>query len=77
VIQDVNSAFLPDQSLLNFSTSAQLLHGCSVAHDSPAYAVILSRPVYESSFFTSKEIYETSDSRRSHDDYRTHSEDTG
>jgi len=43
MIQDVNSAFSPDQLLLNFSSSAQLLHGCSAADVSPAYAAPLSQ----------------------------------
>ena len=62
----MNSAFSPDQSVLSFRSSAQLLHGRSAADLSPAYVgrSTLPRPVYESSFWTSKEIYETSHSRR-------------
>jgi len=37
MIRDVNSAFSPDQSVLSFSSSAQLLHGGSAADVSPAY----------------------------------------
>jgi len=50
--QYVNSAFLPDQSVLNFRSTATL-HGCSAAY------AILPRPAYES-FWTSKAIFETS-----------------
>jgi len=45
------------------SNSAQLLlHGCSAADVSLAFAALssLRRPVYESSFWASTELYETS-----------------
>ena len=41
-------------------TSAPLLHGRSAADLSPAYAAALPRTLYQSSFWTIKEIYETS-----------------
>jgi len=52
-IQCVNSAFSPDQSVLNFC--AELLHGRSAADNQPAS---------ESSFWTSKGVYETSRDHR-------------
>jgi len=48
------------KSVSSFWSSAQLLHGYSAADVSPAYAATLPRPVYESFFRTSKEVYETS-----------------
>jgi len=42
MIQDVNSAFSPDQSVLAFWSSAELLHGSSAADVSPAYAALTS-----------------------------------
>jgi len=63
--QNVNSTFSPDQSVLNFRSSAQLLRGCSAADASPALRrSTLPRPVYESSFWTSKEVHEASHNRR-------------
>jgi len=38
LVRNVNSAFSPDQSVLSFRSSAQLLHGRSAADASPAYA---------------------------------------
>ena len=58
MIKDANSAFSPDQSVLNFCSTAT--RGRRAADASPAYAATLPRPVYESSFSTSKEGYETS-----------------
>ena len=62
VIQDVNSAFSPDQSVLNFCINC-----CTVAAPhtlSPAYAAFASLThVHESSCWTSKETCETTHSR--------------
>jgi len=52
MIQDVNSAISPDQSVLN---------SCPTAIHCRSAASTLTRPVYESSFWASKEVYETSD----------------
>ena len=57
IIQEVNPAFSPDQSMLNFCSAAA--DGRSAADASLSYAAILPRSVYESSFWTSKEVYET------------------
>jgi len=57
MVQDVNSAF---RQISPCSTSAQLLRGRGAAYGSPAFAATLLRPVYESSFRTSKEKYDTS-----------------
>jgi len=46
--QDVNSAVLPDQSVLSFRSSAKLLHGRSAADVSPAYAALSSLVLYAS-----------------------------
>jgi len=49
--------------LLNYSTFAShqsMENFCSTADVSRAYASALYRPVYESSFWTSKEVYRTS-----------------
>ena len=63
MIQKLNSAFLPDQSVLNFWSSAQLLHVRTAANVSPAYAATLPRPVYVRSFWVSEEVYQTSHNR--------------
>ena len=47
-------------------TSAQLLHGRSAADASPAHAAPPPRPVYESSFWTSKDAHETSRNHGNH-----------
>ena len=47
IIQDVNPAFSPDQSMLNFCSAAT--DGRSAADVSPSYAAILPRSVYQSS----------------------------
>jgi len=60
-IQDLNSAFSSDQSMLSFRSSAQVLHGCSAVDvKSRLRRSTLPRPVHESSFCTSEEMYETS-----------------
>ena len=59
MIQGVNSALSPDQSMLNSRSTATRL---SAADVSPAYVATIPRPVYESSFWTSKEACETSHS---------------
>jgi len=59
---DVNSVFSPDQSVSNFRSSARLLHGCR--RKSRLRRSTLRRPVHQSSFWTSKEVYETFQSRR-------------
>jgi len=56
--QDVNSTFSPDESVLNFCSTA--MRGCSAAHVSPAYSTLPRQPVYESSFWTSRQVCETS-----------------
>jgi len=61
IIQDPNPAFSPDQSMLNFCSAAT--NGRSAADASPFHAAILPRPVYQSSFLTSKEVYGTSHNR--------------
>jgi len=62
VMQDVNSAFSPDQSVFNFCSTAT--HGCSAAEVSFDCAVTLSRPVYESSFWTPKAEYASHNKER-------------
>jgi len=62
IIQDLNSAFSPDKSMLRFRSSAQLLRGCSSADAKSRLR--RDRPVYESSPLTSKEVYEMSHSLR-------------
>ena len=56
--QCANSAFSPDQSVLNFCSTA--IHGRSTA-----FATSLPRAVYESSFWTSMRAHETSHSHYS------------
>ena len=61
MIQDVRvySAFLPDQSVLKFCSTAtrSQCRRCRRPAPTPLYP---TRPVYESSFWTSKAVYETS-----------------
>jgi len=79
----VNSALSPGSVggnvLLNFCSTATLL--CSAVNVSPAlrrrrpvYAAILHRPLYESSFWISKEMRETSRNRldRARGKWRSH-----
>jgi len=64
VTQDLNSAFSPHQSVLNFwSTATPLLRRISKSH---LRRSTLSRTVCESSFWASEEAFETSDNRRHH-----------
>jgi len=58
MIQGVNSAFSPDHSVLNFGSpaAAQLQYR---RRRRPACAATLHRPVHESSFRASQEVYET------------------
>jgi len=56
-IRDVNSAFTPDQSVLSLRSSAQLLHGCSAAHVSPAYAAPPSLVPYANRPFADQRRY--------------------
>jgi len=58
MIQDVNSTLSPDQSVLNFCSAATRLQ--HLRPKSRLRRSTLPRPVYESSFWTSKEAYETS-----------------
>ena len=58
---NVNSAFSPDQSVLNFRLTATRSQ-----HRRPKSRLrrsTLPRPVYESSYWTSKDVYETSHDR--------------
>jgi len=60
MIQDVNSSFSPDQSVLNFCSTATRSQRRRRKSRLPRYP---PRPVYESSFWASKKVYEMSDNR--------------
>jgi len=62
MIQGVNSAFSPDHSVLNFGSpaAAQLQYR---RRRRSACAATLHRPVHESSFRASQEVYETARNR--------------
>ena len=63
--QNVNSTFSPDQSVLNFRSSTQLLRGCSAADVSPAYAARPSLVPYTNRpSGHQKEVHEASHNRR-------------
>ena len=60
LIEDANSAFSPDQSVLNLC-SAVIAYTVTVQQTYvPPYAATLHRPVYASSFWTPKDAQETS-----------------
>ena len=61
IIQDVHSAFSPDQFVLNVCSAATRLQ--RRRHKSRLRRSTLPRPVYKSSFWASKEEYETSRDR--------------
>jgi len=65
MIQDINSAFSTDKSVLNVRSSAQLLQGRSTADLSPAYAAPPSLVTYTNRHLGHQgTVYETSHSRR-------------
>ena len=57
IIQDMNPAFSSDPSMLNLYTA--VTNGRSATNARPSYAAILPHSIYESSSWTSKEVYET------------------
>jgi len=61
MIQGVNSAFSPDHSVLNFGSPATQLQ--YRRRRRPACAATLHRPVHESPFRASQEVYETARNR--------------
>ena len=64
MIRYTKSAFLLDQSALNFCSTTTRLQRRNSQTSSPPYAAAVLRVVYESSFWTSKEEYKTSHNLR-------------